>query len=362
MKIKIKLLLFFILIISAISVSMFFGMAKYKKNLEESLSDKYNLIMYNYLKPNRKFLLLDFNTKKTVPVDYCPYYTDFSNWFQSEKKEYLCKLKNDEKNITNKKVYILDNVTIKLKREVLYKNGLCIRFFDNEEIKGTKTIYLFDYDNYGRLKSFKDQYTYDDEIRTALSYEYKYIYDFFSKTLFVFKFDKHNINTVFYIKKTKKGYCISSFKDLLKNQEPSESEYIHYNATNFILEKGLIKEIHEIHYNYYGISDVEYLAKFSYSDDLKTSEELLVKRKEERDFKTIFKTEYQYNDRKVSKQIQKDYDKWDRKNKEVSNSVSYNFVYDSHGNEILYDYYSVNLRNGNQNNGGCKVKTEIEYE
>lgn len=52
--------------------TIFVLIKKYQAYTNEALKDKYNSIIYEYLKPNRKVLLLEFNTKKALPVTMRP--------------------------------------------------------------------------------------------------------------------------------------------------------------------------------------------------------------------------------------------------------------------------------------------------
>lgn len=40
---------------------------------KEALKDKHNYIIYQYLKPRRKTLFLDFDTSKELPVTFTPF-------------------------------------------------------------------------------------------------------------------------------------------------------------------------------------------------------------------------------------------------------------------------------------------------
>lgn len=347
-------LLIFLLLVS--TVTTFALIKKYKIYTKEAIKDKYNCLIYEYLKPNRKLLFLEFNTKNTLPVTFSPFHRSFSNRFRYGQDEIFSDFKVSDKTIINKKILYDDE----LRYDLYFKDGLCFYCFDNNDIKGNKSIYYFDYDEYKRLALFKEQYTYKDEIRDLRIYEYKYVYDYFSKTIFIFIFDRDEIKTVYYMKKNQNIYCISSFTDLRqKNKEPYE--YINYCSANLTFENGLITEIYENHYNINGIIDQEYLAKTTYNDGLKTLEELSVKREKDQKYKKIFMTEYQYENRQVTKIVRTNYDEWDRTDKEVSKSTSYNFIYDSNGNEISSAQKFESLKYKGQNREVC-VKTMLTYK
>lgn len=329
-------------------------------NTKKALKDKTNLIIYNYLKPHRKIMLLDFNTKKQLPVNFYPFYKCFSDRIFYQDEEIYGDFKIPDRTVSNKKISFLDITNSKLIYELKYKDGLCFSFFDYTEVKEDKSIYWFDYDEYKRLKSFREQYTYKDEIKDLRTYEYRYVYDLYSRTMFIFIIEGQDIKTVFYLKRNNEGYSISSFSDLLKNQEPSE--FMHYNSANLIFENGLIKEIYEKHYNQSGVCNEEYLVKTEYDEGLKILEELCVKRKKDSKFKTVFKSEFQYQNQKISRITRINYDEWDRLNKQISQSISYNFIYDSKGNEISYDCLFENLNGEQIETKKWKVKKEIKYE
>lgn len=354
-KVIIVIISIFTFLLLASAGIIFVSIKNYQAYTNEALKDKYNSIIYEYLKPNRKVLLLEFNTKKTLPVTITPFFSSFSDRFRYGQYEIFNDFKVSNESIVNKKIFYDEELGYDLK----FKDGLCFYCFDNEEIKGNKSIYWFDYDEYKRLKSFKEQYTYKDEIRDSLAYEYKYVYDFFSKTGFIFKFDKYEITAVIYFKETKNGYCISSVSGFFRNKEPDD--YSGGWSANLTFENGLITEIFEKHYNTNRVVDQEYLVKIKYNDGLKVLEELSVKEKKDRKYKTIYITEYQYENRQIIKEVRTNYDELDRTNKEVKKSTSYNFIYDSNGNEISFVHRFESLKYKGHNNEMC-VKTVITYK
>ena len=297
-----------------------------------------------------------------MPVTFTPFFIRFSDCFRYHNDDFFDNFRilnkiTIDKNIINKKIFYDEELIYNLD----FEDGLCYRFFDCTEVKGAKSIYFFDYDKYKRLKLFKEQYTYKDEIRDLRTYEYKYVYDFFSRTMFIFIFNKDEIKTVYYLKKQQDGYCISSFTDLMKkNKEPSE--YIGYCSANLIFENGLIKEVYETSYDRTGNLDKEHVVKITYENNLKISEELSVKRQKDRNFRKVFNITYQYDENsKIQKKIQINYDERERGNNEVSKSVTSNFIYDSNGNKIYCVCSFENLMDKHHNYEECE-KTVITYK
>ena len=125
---------------------IFVSIKNYQAYTNEALKDKYNSIIYEYLKPNRKVLLLEFNTKKALPVTITPFFSSFSDRFRYGQYEIFNDFKVSDESIVNKKIFYDEELGYDLK----FKDGLCFYCFDNEEIKGNKSIYWFDYDEYAR--------------------------------------------------------------------------------------------------------------------------------------------------------------------------------------------------------------------
>lgn len=348
-----------IILLLALAGTSFALIRKNEVYTTEVLKDKYNRMIYEYLRPNRKVMFLEFNTKKTFPTIISPVYGAFSNRFRCGFNEPFQIYNEVDKNIVNKKIFYGE----KLRFDLNYKDGLCFYYFDNEDVKGNKSIDWYYYDEYKRLKTIKHQYTYKDEIRTSYITQYRYVYDFFSKIVFIFEFSRDEIFAVHYLKKEKDGYYISSLRQLSNNKEPVEP--IYNCSAKIILENGLIKEIYETNYSETGAVYDEYFIKITYNDGLKTLEELFVKRKKDLQLKKIFVNEYQYENRQMTKEFTTNYDEWDRKNKEVSKWVSYNFVYDSRGNEISRnscDFENFNDKSHNEQSDKFVAKTVITYK
>ena len=117
-----RVLIFFplSLVIGLICIIFSFNISNTKKALE----DKTNLVIYNYLKPHRKIIFLDFNTKKTVPVNFNPFFKHISDYFRYKDEDILGDFMISDKNISNKKISYLIGTESMLIYELKYRDDL----------------------------------------------------------------------------------------------------------------------------------------------------------------------------------------------------------------------------------------------
>ncbi|MGN0740860.1 MAG: hypothetical protein ACI4LX_11885 [Treponema sp.] len=353
----ISLTTIFLLILTGIAFSL---VKKYQAYTKEALKDKYNNLIYQYLKPNRKILLLDFNTEKNFNAEFCPRYKKFSNWFISRDLSNQRTLSIPDKSVVNKKIFSLEKGgELTPKWELEYKDGLCHKLYDRTPVKGTETFYEYEYDTYNRLAGYKELYYYFDEINESFSRQYRYVFDYYSKTLFIFEFNKNEIWSVFYINKIKNGYKVDNYSQIIRNKEPSED--ITFTNMTFEIQDGKLLKVTECDY-FFGSLEVEIHINYSYSGGMLDSEEMTAKTKSNGKFHNVVKNEYTYTDKILSKIITTKYDKKDSAYKEISRDVACNFIYDSNGNEIYHDWSFEYFKNNLPAKDEGYVKTVITYK